>query len=306
METYGADIVRLWTATVDATEDHRIGDEILKGVAEQYRKLRNTLRYLLGALDGFDDAERVPVAEMPELERWVLHRLTELDAELRRAVADFDFNGYVTTISTFVNNDLSAFVFDIRKDSLYCDGAWSPKRRAYRTVLDVVFDALVKWLAPVLVFTTEEAWGTRFPDAESVHLAVWPEVDTAWRDEELAARWERLRVLRQVVTNAIEPLRRDKRIGSSNEAQLTLFLSDAADIALARGVDLSELAITGRVKIEVGSGPPTAFSDDSVHHVEVVVEPSLDPRCERCWRHRADVDPATGLDARCAEVVARG
>lgn len=292
METYGADIVRLWTATVDATEDHRIGDEILKGVSDQYRKLRNTFRYLLGALEGFDEAERWPdAATMPELERWVLHRLTDLDAELRTCVGNFDFNGYVTALSTFVNNDLSAFVFDIRKDSLYCDAATDPKRRAYRTVLDHVFDALVKWLAPVLVFTAEEVWGTRFPGAESVHLSDWPEIDAAWRDEALAARWERLRELRGFVTQNIEPMRREKKIGSSLEAAVTMG-SDADSIALMQSVDFNELCIAGQTVFLV-------FEGDAV-----TVEATTDPRCERCWRHRPDVDPASGLDARCAAVVA--
>ncbi|TRW14004.1 isoleucine--tRNA ligase [Glacieibacterium frigidum] len=292
METYGADIVRLWTATVDATEDHRIGDEILKGVSDQYRKLRNTFRYLLGALDGFDEAERwTDAGTMPELERWVLHRLTDLDAELRTCVGNFDFNGYVTAVSTFVNNDLSAFVFDIRKDSLYCDAHDDPKRRAYRTVLDHVFEALVKWLAPVLVFTAEEVWATRFPGAESVHFSDWPGIDAAWRDEALAARWERLRELRGLVTVSIEPLRREKKIGSSLEAAVTVS-ADADSVALMQSVDFNELCIAGQTAFRV------------VDQEAVTVEATTDPRCERCWRHRPDVDPVTGLDARCAAVVA--
>ncbi len=165
METNGADIIRLWALSVDYTEDHRIGDEILKGVADQYRKLRNTFRYLLGALDGFSEAERVDVAAMPELERYVLALLAKLDATLRQAVADFDFNTYVRALTDFCNEDLSAFFFDIRKDSLYCDAANDPKRMAYRTVLDTLFHALVRYAAPVLVFTAEEVWGTRFPEA---------------------------------------------------------------------------------------------------------------------------------------------
>ncbi len=291
METYGADIVRLWTATVDATEDHRIGDEILKGVADQYRKLRNTLRYLLGALDGFSEAERVPVADMPELERWVLHRLSELDDELRACVADFDFNGYVSALSVFVNNDLSAFVFDIRKDSLYCDAPGDPKRQAYRTVLDTLFDALVKWLAPVLVFTTEEAWGTRFPGSTSVHFSEWPAIDPAWRDADLATRWQRLRELRALVTEAVEPLRRDKSIGSSLQAVLSV-TANATDARLIEAVDFQELAISAAVRVLPGDG------------TAVVVHPSADPRCERCWRHFPDVAADTGLCGRCASVLA--
>ena len=291
METYGADIVRLWTATVDATEDHRIGDEILKGVSDQYRKLRNTFRYLLGALDGWSEAERLPAAEMPELERWVLHRLAEIDAGLRQAVADFDFNGYVTLLSTFVNNDLSAFYFDVRKDSLYCDAPAEPKRRACRTVFDTLFDALVKWLAPVLVFTAEEAWGTRHAGAPSVHLSDWPAVDADWRDEALATRWERLRALRGLATLAIEPARKDKLLGSSLEAVVALRVS-AEDAALLGGVDFTELCIAGDVVIEIG--------DD----LAASVARTTDPRCERCRRYLPDVVPATQLCGRCTAVVA--
>ena len=293
METYGADIVRLWTATVDCTEDHRIGDEILKGVADQYRKLRNTFRYLLGALAGFDEGERIGVAEMPELERWVLHRLTDLDGELRACVGNFDFNGYVSALSVFVNNDLSAFVFDIRKDSLYCDAAGDPKRRAYRTVLDHVFDALVKWLAPVLVFTTEEVWGTRFPGAESVHFSDWPEIDAAWRDEPLAARWERLRVLRSMATQAIEPYRKDKIVGTSLAAALDI-RAGGEEAALLASTDFQELAISGTVTVDLAGNDPM---------FEVGVRPSDDARCERCWRHLPDVAEESGLCGRCASVL---
>ncbi len=171
METYGADIVRLWALSVDFTEDHRIGDEILKGVADQYRKLRNTFRYLLGALDGFSEVEQVDVAAMPELERYVLALLAQLDATLKQAVLDYDFNTYVRALTDFCNEDLSAFFFDIRKDALYCDAADDPKRMAYRTVLDTLFHALIRYAAPVLVFTSEEVWGTRYPEGGSVHLA---------------------------------------------------------------------------------------------------------------------------------------
>jgi isoleucyl-tRNA synthetase len=192
MKEYGADILRLWALSVDFTEDHRIGKEILAGVADQYRKLRNTFRYLLGALDGFDEAERLDdVAAYPELERYMLHLTAQLDRTLRNAVEDFDFNAYVRALSDFCNEDLSAFYFDIRKDVLYCEvnaetGFQTDRRRACRTVLDTLFHALVRWLAPVLVFTSEEAWGTRFPEAGSVHLLEWPEVPPVDADD---AKW---------------------------------------------------------------------------------------------------------------------
>ncbi|GGE16521.1 isoleucine--tRNA ligase [Polymorphobacter glacialis] len=291
MKDYGADIVRLWTATSDTTEDHRIGDEILKGVADQYRKLRNTFRYLLGALDGFDEAERVAAAEMPELERWVLHRLAELDVELRARVGDFDFSGYVTAISTFVNNDLSAFVFDVRKDSLYCDAAGDAKRRAYRTVLDTLFHVLTRWLAPVLVFTGEEVWGTRFPEGGSVHLLEWPAVEAGWRDEALAGRIARLRVVRDDVYLRLEALRRDKTIGSFLEAGVDIEVADEDLFVELSTADLAEMLIVGRVTVRKSGS------------VGVSVGPVGDEKCARCWRHLPDVVVETGLCGRCASVV---
>jgi isoleucyl-tRNA synthetase len=278
MRDYGADILRLWALSVDFTEDHRIGKEILAGVADQYRKLRNTFRYLLGALDGFSEEERLDdVAQYPELDRYMLHVASELDKTLKRAVEDFDFNHYVRTLTDFANEDLSAFYFDIRKDSLYCDAPASIKRRAYRTVLDTLFHALVRWLAPVLVFTTEEVWGTRFPDAGSVHLLEWPEIPTVEGDD---ARWAALRELRTRVTEAIEPLRRDKVVGSSLEAEVWVPSSEDPEF-------LAELFITS-----------TVHAGD-----EVKVAKTKNHKCGRCWRHRPDVDSDGGLDERCAKVV---
>ena len=220
-----ADILRLWALSVDFTEDHRIGKEILAGVSDQYRKLRNTFRYLLGALEGFSEDERVAVDAMPELERYMLHLLSQLDGQLRQAVEDYDFNAYTRLIADFANNDLSAFYFDIRKDCLYCEvnpatGVQTDKRRAYRTVLDTLFHALVRWSAPVLVFTSEEVWGTRFADAGSVHLLEWPEVPGVAGGDDTT--WANLRALRAQVTETIEPLRRDKVLGSSLEAAVTV------------------------------------------------------------------------------------
>jgi isoleucyl-tRNA synthetase len=284
METYGADIIRLWALSVDYTEDHRIGEEILKGVSDQYRKLRNTFRYLLGALDGFADRERLPVEEMPELERYVLALLGEMDATLRTAVAEFDFNTYVRALSDFCNEDLSAFFFDIRKDSLYCDAPTDPRRRAYRTVLDTLFHALIRYAAPVLVFTAEEVWGTRYPDGGSVHLLEWPILHSAAAD---IAKWAELRALRQQVSEAIEPLRRDKLVRSSLEAEVVVPAS-----AVPEGVSndlLAELFI---------SGPVSRGTDDRVG-----VRASDDHKCGRCWRLLPEVPDDGGLCARCAEVV---
>ena len=292
MKDYGADILRLWAATVDFTEDHRIGKEILTGVADQYRKLRNTFRYLLGAVDGFAETERVAPTAMPELERWVLHRLAEIDGELRRAIGDFDFNTYVTTLSTFVNNDLSAFVFDIRKDVLYCDATTSPVRRAYRSLLTILLDALTRWLAPVLVFTAEEVWTSHNPG--SVHMADWPAIDAGWHDPALGGRWQQLRALRSLATMAIEPARRDKLIGSSLEARLILSAAHA-DAALIASVDFAELCIVSDVTLDIDPALETGALV-SVEKVEA-------EKCARCWRHLPDVAESTGLCGRCDTVV---
>ncbi|MEO6152609.1 MAG: isoleucine--tRNA ligase [Croceibacterium sp.] len=287
MRDYGADIIRLWALTVDYTEDHRIGPEILKGVADQYRKLRNTFRYLLGALDGFGESERVAdIAAMPELERYMLAKLAELDATLRQAVADFDFNTYTRALIDFCNEDLSAFYFDIRKDRLYCDSPGDPARRAYRTVLDTLFHALVRYAAPVLVFTAEEVWGTRFPDAGSVHLTEWPQVPGATADD---ARWTALRTLRQHVTEAIEPLRRNKQVRSSLEARVVV-----PGEAVPAGVDAALLA-------EIFISAAVTRSDGGA----VSVSPSEDAKCGRCWRLLSEVAEDGGLCTRCEDALAQ-
>ncbi len=280
MEQYGADIIRLWALSVDYTEDHRIGDEILKGVADQYRKLRNTFRYLLGALEGFGEAEKVPVEGMPELEQYMLAKLRDLDNELRVATGNFDFNSYTRALTDFCNEDLSAFFFDIRKDSLYCDAPDDPKRRAYRTVLDTLFHALIRYAAPVLVYTAEEVWGTRYPDGCSVHLLEWPELPEAHADMH---KWQQLRALRQQVTEAIEPLRREKVVGSGLEAEVSIPAS-------APETDFAELFITAAVTQEAGD--TVSVSKTSRH------------KCGRCWRHLPEVVEDGALCSRCDNVVA--
>jgi isoleucyl-tRNA synthetase len=286
----GADILRLWVASTDYFEDVRIGKEALAGAGDAYRKLRNTFRYLLGALEGFSEAERVAPAEMPELERWVLHRLAELDGELKAAASGYEFNRYTRLLTAFANDDLSAFFFDIRKDSLYCDAATDPKRMAYRTVLDTVFQALVRWLAPVLCFTAEEVWQTRFPEAGSVHLLEWPKVDTAWRDDALGAKWQAVMAARQQVTEAIEPFRREKTIGSSLQAEVTARVSDESMRAALASVDFAEICIVSSAAVEAG--------EDAVQIVKTTRE-----KCGRCWRHLPEVEEEGALCARCEGVV---
>jgi isoleucyl-tRNA synthetase len=287
----GADILRMWVASTDYFEDVRIGKEVLAGTSDAYRKLRNTFRYLLGALGDFSEDETVAPTDMPELERWVLHRLALLDAELRAAAEGYEFNRYIRAITNFSNDDLSAFFFDIRKDSLYCDAPASPKRRAYRTVLNDVFEALVRWAAPVLCFTAEEVWASRYPAAGSVHLETWPETDAAWRDDALGEKWELLRALRTRVTEAIEPMRRDKIIRSSLEADVGLTLSEPDLLAAVGSVDFDELCIVSELTAAEGS------SD------QVAVARTENDKCGRCWRHLPEVKEDGALCARCEEVV---
>ena len=278
----GADILRMWVASTDYFDDVRIGKEVLGTASDGYRKLRNTFRYLLGALDGFTEAERVPVEAMPELERYVLTLLGQLDMDLREAAEAYELNRYLRRLTDFANEDLSAFFFDIRKDSLYCDAATDPKRRAYRTVLDVLFHALVRYAAPILCFTAEEVWQARFPSEDgSVHFLEWPELPALPGDEPLGTDWADVRSLRASVTEAIEPLRREKKVKSSLEAEVTV-----PDMPLDAAA-LAETFIVARVS----EGDEVTVTRTDYH------------KCGRCWRHLPDVAVDGDLCARCESVV---
>jgi isoleucyl-tRNA synthetase len=290
IDEYGADILRLWVAQSDYTTDLRIGKEILKGVADSYRRLRNTMRFLLGNLAGFTDAEKVDPQDMPELEQWVLHRLAELDAEVRAGYAKYDFQGVFQKLFTFATTDLSAVYFDIRKDSLYCDAPTTLRRRAARTVLDIVFHRLTTWLAPVLVFTMEEVWLCRFPgEASSVHLVDMPETPAAWLNPALAAKWEGIRAARRVVTGALEVQRTAKVIGASLEAAPVVHVADTAILAALKSVDFAELCITSGLQLTADPEPQEAFRLPEVQGVGVVFEKADGEKCQRCWQILPDV-----------------
>ena len=277
----GADIVRLWVAQADYFDDLKIGPKAIATASDTYRKLRNTFRYLLGALDGYGEDERIAPEAMPELERYILHRLAMLDTELREAVGGFDFTRYLRLLADFMQDELSAFFFDVRKDSLYCDAPADPKRRAYRSVLDTLFHALVRWAAPILPFTAEEVWQERYPSEDgSVHLLEWPELPVTDADPELAAKWRAVLDLRQQVTEAIEPLRREKTVRSSLEAEVSV---PAMPLPPA---ELAEAFIVARV----GEG-------------ELTVGRTGYDKCGRCWRHLPEVVDG-GLCDRCEQVVA--
>ncbi|HBT00216.1 MAG TPA: isoleucine--tRNA ligase [Citreicella sp.] len=301
VKQYGADILRLWVAQADYSTDQRIGPEILKGTADSYRRLRNTLRFMLGALGHFSESDRVEAAEMPELERWVLHRLADLDQQVREGYRAFDFQQVFQAIFTFCTVDLSAFYFDIRKDALYCDGD-TPRRRAARTVMDLLFHRLTTWLAPVLVFTMEDVWLDRFPGEDSsVHLQDFPETPAAWRDAALAEKWLKVRQARRVVTAALEIQRTDKVIGASLEAAPVVHVEDPAMLAALKTVSFDDLCITSGIELSADPAPAEAFRMAEVPGVGVVFEKAEGEKCQRCWKILPDVGqhshPATC--ARC-------
>jgi isoleucyl-tRNA synthetase len=297
----GAEILRLWAALADYSEDQRIGPTILQTTVDAYRKLRNTVRYLLGALDGFDDAERLEAEAMPPLERFILHRLWALDGGVRAAYGRYDFAEVVRPLADFCSNDLSALFFDVRRDALYCDRPDSPRRRACRTVMDLVFERLTIWLAPLLAFTMEEAWSTRFPAGGPNSLRVIPETPASWRNDAEAERWERVERVTRVVTGALEVERREKRIGAALEAAPRVHIADPVLLAAFDGLDAAEVFRTSQATLAAGEGPGDAFRLEGVQGV--AVEPLRAPgrKCARSWR----ILPEVGEDPRYPDLSLR-
>ena len=298
----GADILRLWVAASDYTDDLRIGPEIIKTFAETYRKLRNSLRWMLGSLAHRVPGDDVAYGDMPELERLILHRLAELDGEIREAYAAFDTKRVVALLNGFMTGDLSSFYFDVRKDALYCDPVSSVRRRASLQVIDEAFRRVAIWLAPVLAFTAEEAWLDRYPSEDgSVHLQTLPETPTDWLDPALAERWHRIRRVRRVVTGALEIERAAKRIGASQEAAPTVYVADPELLAALEGCDFADTCITSAITVVAGEGPAEAFRLDEVRGVAVVPSPAEGRKCARSWR----VSPSVGSDPDYPEVTPR-
>jgi isoleucyl-tRNA synthetase len=304
----GADILRMWVCASDYADDLRIGPEILKTTVDTYRKLRNTIRWMLGNLAHFHEAERVKLEHMPELERLMLHRLTELDVVIREAYAAYDYKRVIAVQSHFMNTDLSAFYVDIRKDALYCEPYSSPKRKAALETIEQIFRCTCVWLAPLLCFTAEEAWLARYPSEDtSVHLELFPDLrEKAWRDEALAEKWEKVKRVRRVVTGALEIERAAKKIGSSLEAAPQVFIADPDLTDALSGVDLAEISITSGIEVVAGAAPAGAFALEDVAGVGVVPKPAVGRKCARSWRITKDVgaDPAfADLSARDAAAV---
>ena len=305
VKQYGADILRLWVAQSDYSADQRIGPEILKGVADSYRRLRNTMRFMLGSLHDFSEADRIDPADMPELEQWVLHRLAELDARVRDGYTAYDFQGVFQAIFTFATVDLSAFYFDVRKDVLYCDGD-TIERRAARTVLDILFHRLTTWLAPVLVFTMEEVWLERFGGEDSsVHLIDIPETPAAWLNPELAEKWAMIRRVRRVVTAALEVQRTEKVIGASLEAAPVLYLADQAVKDVLEQMPFADICITSDLTLSTDAAPSDAFTMAEVEGIAVSFVKAEGEKCGRCWKILPDVGTHNhaGVCGRCDEAL---
>jgi len=301
MRDAGADILRMWVCAADYADDLRIGSEILKTTVDTYRKLRNTLRWMLGNLAHFHAADRIAPEAMPELERLMLHRLTELDGLIRQAYGDFDYKRIFAALNAFMTVDLSAFYFDIRKDALYCDPYSSTTRKSCLTVLDHLFRATVCWLAPMLCFTAEEAWLARDPSAQSVHLESFPSIPAGWRNDSLAEKWRKLRAIRRVVTGALEIERAQKRIGSALEAHPVIHVADADLFTAAVDADLAELCITSGAVLVEGEGPSDAFRLPDVPGVAVVPQLAEGQKCARSWK----ISAAVGLDPQFPDVTPR-
>jgi isoleucyl-tRNA synthetase len=303
----GADILRLWVAASDYSDDLRIGPEILKTFVETYRKIRNTLRWMLGTLAHYDPKHTIGIADMPELERLMLHRLAELDDIVRKAYADYDYKRVVAVLSHFMNTDLSAFYFDVRKDALYCEPYSSVKRKAALEVIEQIFRCTTLWLAPLLCFTAEESWLARYPsETGSVHLELFPDLPAAWRNDMLARKWQTIRRVRSVVTGALEIERANKAIGSSLEAAPQVYVSDEDVMKALQDVDLAEVCITSGLELKAGTAPAGAFALDDVAGVGVVPKAAKGTKCARSWRITKDVgsDPAfPDLSARDAAAV---
>jgi isoleucyl-tRNA synthetase len=297
----GADILRLWVAASDYSDDMRIGPEILKTFVETYRKLRNTIRWMLGSLAHYDPANTTGIEAMGELEKLMLHRLAELDGEIRDAYENFDYKRVVARLTAFLNTDLSAFYFDIRKDTLYCEPPSSEKRRAALEAIEQIFRCVTLWLEPVLVFTSEEAWLARYPGAISVHLESFPEIPFAWRDEALAGKWEQIRRVRLVVTGALEIERAQKRIGSSLEAAPRVFVADAGLRAVLETIDFAEVCITSNIAVEAGEGPGEAFRLAGTPGVAVLPALAEGRKCARSWK----ISPLVGSDPEFPDVSPR-
>ena len=305
INNFGADILRLWVVSSDYSQDMTIGPSILKQSSDLYRRIRNTFRFLLGNLDGFTEKEKLDLDSLPELERWVLHRLWSIDKRIRESCKSYDFNGLFMELHNFCSVDLSAFYFDVRKDSLYCDKLNSDRRRAVRTVLDELFNHLAKWLAPFICFTAEEVWLSRYPsEKNSIHLEQFPEIPDDWRNDGIEAKWNIIKSLRRCVTAALEQERAMKNLGSSLQAHPVV--KAPKDIVNAcEGIDIAEVCITSKISVIEGKPEKNHFIHEEFPEISVCVETASGEKCARCWKVLPEVGKNHGLEvcSRCYDVI---
>ena len=293
IKQYGADVIRLWGVSSDFTDDLRVGQEIMKANVESYRKIRNTFRFILGNLDNFSEEEIIPYNEMPELEKYILHKLFLINDQVRNGYESYDLKSVFQALLNFSNLDLSSFYFDIRKDSLYCDSPNSNVRKSTRTVLDILFNYLVTWFAPILCFTSEEVRKSRFPEEkDSIHELSFINIKDEWFNSELYKKWEEIRSVRRVVTGAIELERKEKRIGSSLEAFPTVYVTDDKYNKILQDIDLPEIFITSQAELRLEKGPEDAFRLDEIKNISVVCNLAKGNKCNRSWK----ILPEVGTD----------
>lgn len=316
VKDWGADIFRMWVSGSDFTQDLKLGKNILKQLEDVYRKIRNTLRYMLGALHEYDakTEQVISYADFPDLEKWVLHKLTETEAELDRCIDQYDINKYFSTLYMFCANDLSSFFFDIRKDCLYCDDKNDPKRRAYRTVLQILFEHIVRRLVPIMVFTAEEAWisyckalyGDNFekerPNEYSVHLQTFLKAPEEWKNPDIFEKFNKIKEIRRSITTAIEIARKNKQLGSSLQASIDLY--DPKNILPTNDEEFwKEVAITSGFRILNVAIPEGAFISDDLPDIGVIVNLAQGEKCERCWKISTSLKEQ--LCERCRSVLAQ-
>ena len=300
MSQYGVDILRLWVVASDYYDDLKLDNAILKAQSDSYRRIRNTFRYLIGNLEGFDEKEKINIEEFPELEKYILHRLWEVDQIIQKCVKDFNFHLMFTTLLNFCSNDLSAFYFDIRKDSIYCDSFDSKKRRSARTLLNLIFDHLVRWLAPSLSFTCEEAWKAK-GNTSSIHLEDFLKASQDFKNNDIANKWNIIKNIRKVITGAIEKKRAEKLIGSSLEANVIIYVKEDLKKTIEE-INFDEIAITSSFQLLDYKNKKDYFALEEIDDVAVTVEKTDGQKCERCWKY-TDILQDKQICQRCDEAI---
>jgi isoleucyl-tRNA synthetase len=303
MNKFGVDILRLWVVASDYYDDLKLDNSILNAQADSYRRIRNTFRYLIGNLNGFNDSEKIPIEQFPELEKYILHRLWDINQVIQICIRDFNFHLIFTTLLNFCSNELSSFYFDIRKDSIYCDRKDSIVRRSARTLLDILFNNLVRWFAPSLVFTCEEAWKARGNES-SIHLEDFESINNKFKNEAINKKWKIIKDVRKVITGALELKRAEKIIGSSLEASIIIYASSDI-ISCLKNINLSEIAITSSAKLIESQNHNEGFSINEIEEVSVLVNKAVGHKCNRCWKITEEIKNKEDICLRCENAISQ-